>query len=242
MLIFFGIIIWGIIWGAVCRITMSNKGYDSAGWFFCGFFLGLIGLIICACQPSKQIQYGANPYSANQYNYNNTPNYGSRSTTVCKSCGATNSSSSFHCQSCGAKLSPAVSARNTGKEGSWKCLCGAKNFAYENACHRCGASKHDVLNNMHGSSTTDNYWTCGCGTINFNTRNFCKKCGHPNPNPITTPTTNSEEKTLPTQLKTEQKSSSASLADQLKEFKSLLDQGLITEADFEAKKKQILGI
>jgi cytochrome c-type biogenesis protein CcmH/NrfG len=34
----------------------------------------------------------------------------------------------------------------------------------------------------------------------------------------------------------------ASIKQQLEELKEMQDQGLITEADFEAKKKQLLGI
>ena len=33
--------------GIVCMNIMKKKGYDSlAGWFCCGFFLGIFGLII----------------------------------------------------------------------------------------------------------------------------------------------------------------------------------------------------
>lgn len=242
-MLWFGYLLGCIVAGAVCVAIMNGKGHtNNTGWFFCGFFLGIIGIIIAACQTNLNYinaQQRTN-YSGNSNQYSD--GYSSRGTVVCKSCGATNSSSTFHCQSCGAKLSPAVSAQSTDKEGSWKCLCGAKNFAYEKTCHRCGASKQDVLNSGKSPNSIDNYWTCGCGTMNFITRNFCRKCGQPNPKPLTDPTTKSEEKPLPKQPNIEQNSSSASLADQLKEFKSLLDQGLITEADFEAKKKQILGI
>lgn len=35
-----------IVWGAICKGIMNNKGYDSWGWFWLGFFLGVIALII----------------------------------------------------------------------------------------------------------------------------------------------------------------------------------------------------
>lgn len=35
---------------------------------------------------------------------------------------------------------------------------------------------------------------------------------------------------------------SSSAADEIKKFKDLLDQGIITEAEFESKKKQLLGL
>ncbi len=194
-----GGLIWGLIWGLVTRAIMKGKGHDSTvGWFFCGFFLGLIGVIIAACQTNlNYINMNRNNYGGG-YGSAPTPpsNYGSRSTVVCKSCGATNSSTSYHCQSCGAKLSPAISAQDTGKKGQWKCECGALNYPYETSCHRCGKQKPFMK-----------------------TESTAKPAAAPTPKPA--------EK---------------SITEQLEELKKLVDQGLITEADFEAKKKQILGL
>lgn len=36
-----------------CPIIAGYKGRSVAGWLFGGFFLGLIGLIIVACLPTK---------------------------------------------------------------------------------------------------------------------------------------------------------------------------------------------
>ena len=36
-----------------CPIIAGHKNRSVAGWFFGGFFLGLIGLIIVACLPHK---------------------------------------------------------------------------------------------------------------------------------------------------------------------------------------------
>ncbi len=181
-----GILIWGFIWGIITQSVSSSKGYD--GGFAWGFFLGIIGLLVVAVKPDNRSN---SIYQSSNINQNN---YGSRSTVVCKSCGATNSSSSFHCQSCGAKLSPAVSAQKTGKEGQWRCKCGAQNYSYETSCHRCGEKK-----------------------------------------PF--PSANSDNNASSTSV-----SDSKSITEQLEELKKLQEQGLITEADIDAKKKQILKI
>jgi uncharacterized membrane protein YeaQ/YmgE (transglycosylase-associated protein family) len=55
----FGLIM-GVVWGAVASGIMKKKGRSSgAGWAL-GFFLGLIGVIICACLSNKapEMQYG----------------------------------------------------------------------------------------------------------------------------------------------------------------------------------------
>ena len=45
----FGFIICGFITSAI----ISGKGRQNSGaWFWCGFFLGIIGIIIAACQTN----------------------------------------------------------------------------------------------------------------------------------------------------------------------------------------------
>lgn len=197
-----GGLIWCLIWGFVTKAIMKGKGYENTGlWFICGFLLGIIGVIIAACQTNLNYVNYQN-HSGNSGNTTQPPiNAGSKSTIVCKSCGATNSSSSYHCQSCGAKLSKAVIAQTTGKEGQWRCKCGAMNYPYETSCHRCGKSKSD------------------CTPI--------KRSPVSNPAVSQTPTAAPAQK---------------SITEQLEELKKLQEQGLITETDFEAKKKQILNI
>jgi len=58
MLIVFAIggIVGGLIWGAVCIAIIRSKGYEAApfsGWFWVGFFLGIIGLIVAAVKPEN---------------------------------------------------------------------------------------------------------------------------------------------------------------------------------------------
>lgn len=53
--------LWAIVLGIiftvlsmiVCPIIAGYKNRSVVGWIFGGFFLGLIGLIIVSCLPSK---------------------------------------------------------------------------------------------------------------------------------------------------------------------------------------------
>lgn len=189
MLILLGVLVWGLIWGMVCQSIMRNKGYEETGvWFACGFVLGLIGVIIAACQPNQQAPM------TNYYNgqHGSPPSHSRANSTVkCRSCGEINSLGSTHCLSCGTSLSTTSSSRD--KSNTWRCSCGAQNYHYETSCHRCGKSK--------------------------------LKATAPKKPEVTTP-----------------KPADKSLTEQLEELKKLQEQGLITEADFDAKKKQILNI
>ena len=50
-----GVLIWGLIWGGICQAVASPKHRIGFWW---GFFLGLIGLIVVACQPAKEVADG----------------------------------------------------------------------------------------------------------------------------------------------------------------------------------------
>ena len=41
-----------VIIGVGCMLIAKSKGRNQVGWFFGGFFLGLLGLIIIACLPN----------------------------------------------------------------------------------------------------------------------------------------------------------------------------------------------
>ncbi len=179
-------IIGCVISGIICAAIMSSKGHDgTSGWFFLGFLLGIIGIIIAACQPNL---YYINSLRNSQHSTSSSPLNNNQNTWVCK-CGTRNNSDSLFCNKCGKQNPNANRATN---DGSWKCACGAMNYSYETSCHRCGKTKAESISNSAAS---------------------------PAPKPA--------EK---------------SVTEQLEELKKLVDQGLITEADFEAKKKQILGL
>ncbi len=55
------------VWGFVVRYVMKNKGYQNLGaWFCCGFFLGIIGLVIAITRPDLRNQpfQNGNPYGS----------------------------------------------------------------------------------------------------------------------------------------------------------------------------------
>lgn len=47
-------LVFGIVWGIVAAAIASSKGRSPVGWFFGGFFIGLIGVIIVACLSNKK--------------------------------------------------------------------------------------------------------------------------------------------------------------------------------------------
>jgi GYF domain 2 len=42
----------GIICGIICAVIAPSNGRNPVGWFFAGFFIGLIGLIVLLCMPN----------------------------------------------------------------------------------------------------------------------------------------------------------------------------------------------
>ncbi len=38
-----------ILWGTLCSKNAKKKGRNGVAWFFVGFFLGIIGLVISLC-------------------------------------------------------------------------------------------------------------------------------------------------------------------------------------------------
>ena len=60
-----GVAIAATVWGFVIRYIMKTKGYQNLGaWFCCGFFLGIIGLVIAITRPDLKNQpfQNGNPY------------------------------------------------------------------------------------------------------------------------------------------------------------------------------------
>lgn len=111
--------------GFACRAIMKNKGYDSlAGWFCCGLFLGIIGLVICLVMqdnrqqmpPYGQQQYGQPPYGQPPYGQQQygqqygQPPYGQQPYAnppmgvQCLHCGKINPPGSKFCSVCGNKF------------------------------------------------------------------------------------------------------------------------------------------
>lgn len=49
-------LIVGVILGVICALLAHSKGRNAIGWFFIGFLLGIIGLIICLVVPNLKEQ------------------------------------------------------------------------------------------------------------------------------------------------------------------------------------------
>ncbi len=107
------------------------------------------------------------------------------------------------------------------------------------------ANVRSTQSSVSGKVTSDGHWTCECGNKNPETVVYCM-CGRKRP-------------TLESQSSRRAKggasqnysvgytsagrmSGEKSAAEQIKEFKSLLDAGIISQEEFDAKKKQLLGI
>ena len=103
MLLFFG-----ITFGICCRALMKSKGYQNYNlWFFAGFFLGIIGLIICLVMQDKSRQVPPNNYGQ----YPNQPYgqpyqqpYQQPQGVRCQTCGMMNPAGSTFCNGCGNKM------------------------------------------------------------------------------------------------------------------------------------------
>ena len=163
-----GYLIDGLIFGIICRYIVKNKGYDDYEnyGFFWGFFLGFIGLIVCAVKPDQNI------YSNNRTSGQNSSglNYDYNKSSAPKD------------------------------SAGWVCNCGTRNYGYETNCHNCGKPKFK-------SAPVEN----------------------------TKPRIEIEK---PRSVKSDE----MSISDQIKEINKLKEEGFITEEEYEAKKKQILGI
>lgn len=208
-----GGIISGLICGAIGRIIVSSKGYDDSDnhGFAWGFWLGLIGLIVCACKPeAPRRSFGSSKglgYSGLNGDSNNIG---------------------------------APSSHN-----SWVCTCGARNSSHDNICNRCGKGRYASPNTSIAGNNTpsrNTSWVCECGMRNSAAHSVCLKCGKVKQESVFAIKQTSTNAEVTPSLENNTTSNIGNTAAQIKEFKKLLDEGLITEEEFAAKKKQILGI
>lgn len=219
----FGLLVSGFICGLICRSITENKGYDNRGaWFACGFFLGIIGIIIAALEPNQPKTHSSTVTHID----------GIR----CPSCGYNNSINSTHCVSCGRRMSSLT--RKGSNDNKWRCKCGALNYSYETSCHSCGTKLSDNINK--GKCNT---WRCPCGALNYENETSCHSCGK---KIGYKPKDTKQKSEVNTSSASEQKIKSAtanqSITEQLEELKKLQEQGLITQEDYDSKKKQILNL
>ena len=209
------------IFGAITKAINENKGYDGGFWW--GFFLGVIGIIVVAVrQPYYTVGYIA-------------------------------SRDSFYVAKKTAEKPIDMDAPVP--EGGWRCMCGRVHEAYESSCS-CGQSKRSVLSNTPTPIdseppkipvTKPQDWTCTCGKEHpsYETSCICGKTKYevltanivlPDPIPEPEPAAVPEPEPIPTPTNEDE------CIEVLRKYKSLLDDGVITQEDYNAKKKQLLDM
>jgi hypothetical protein len=83
--IVFGVMVYGIVFGALSSTVASKKGHSSGAWFWCGFFFGIFGLIAAAGLPTKSAD----------------SDRGSAFTKICPRCAESVKAAAAVCRYCG---------------------------------------------------------------------------------------------------------------------------------------------
>lgn len=213
------------VFGAITLAINEKKGYEGGFWW--GFFLGVIGIIVVACRESS---YTVGYIPSNDSIY------------VAK------------------KVAEAPIDKDAPvPDGGWRCICGRAHQPYESSC-ACGLSKRAALDGT-AALTRDvlpappppepQDWTCTCGRehLSYETSCICGKTKHevltadivlPEPDPTLIPEAPMEPDPIP-EAQPEPVDDDQTI-QALRKYKTLLDEGVITQEDFEAKKKQLLGL
>ena len=206
------------IFGAITKVINERHGYEGGFWW--GFFLRVIGIIVVACrQPA---------YNAGYYSSGNSIMVPEKSAET------------------------PIDLDAPVPTGGWRCICGRAHAPYESSC-ACGQSKRAVLD---GTATATRFvprstpapqppppqdWTCHCGRQHqsYETSCICGQTKHevltanivipefvPSPVPEVLPEPADDEQSI----------------QALRKYKALLDDGTITQEDYDLKKKQLLGL
>lgn len=109
-------------------------------------------------------------------------------------------------------------------EGGWKCVCGDVNHNYVSSC-ACGRSRRegDVKNQIKEEPKK--------GEEQKTKEKEAFLSGKHLREPVTTHSTDEERS-----------STNTSYVDEIRKLKALLDEGIITQEEFNAKKKQLMGL
>ena len=130
-------LIVAVVLGFVCRNIVKGKGYPDQlnHGFAWGFWLGLIGLVVCACkQPYAQNNMYMNGQPPYGQPYNGQPPYGQPMNGQ-PPYGQPYNGQPVNAQPYNGQPAPAQNA------GQWTCSCGASNPGDTNFCGSCGAQK-----------------------------------------------------------------------------------------------------
>lgn len=188
------------LFGYQTRKFTSKRGHDSVGYFWLGFFLGFIGVIIAAFLTAQKTP--ATPMHA-----------GSRRSYLEPI----------------RRSSPEPSDDNRQEHATtqWVCAhCWRMNDEHLTYCTRCGRDKKEYTGKTLCPS---------CGVANDKERDTCRVCNME----LHEPTVEVEHTVVgvpdipvnPTLF----------ISDEIVKLKQLADQGIITNEEFDFKKKQLLG-
>ena len=148
---FIGVIVYGLIFGAITKYVAQSKGYDGGFWW--GFFLGVIGLLVVGFKPDLNQQTSYSTTQQTVHNYSSTSQDKNEEKTeqhalkaekqwLCISCLANNPEKAKFCFQCGEP-----------RHYDWKCsMCGEVNTAKTKFCCNCGKKK-DLSEELDPSST-----------------------------------------------------------------------------------------
>lgn len=215
-------VLFGIIWGTVTKKIIYNKGYYE-NWFWWGFWFGIFAVIV-ACTKPQVNSYGPSDFNSRTSNfYNHDGNQNDRSKKN-------------------------YSINNYGSApvgGEWQCSCGRTNAAYVSTCV-CGKSKNTGVSVIQNNTSSGSGWNCYCGRTNASYVSTCS-CGR-NKSEIDGPAYKPKQVPMPAELnkpagqKKEVLMDESAAVEAIKSYKELLDSGIITQEEFDAKKKQLMGI
>lgn len=216
MEIFIASIIWGIIWGYVCKRVARNKGIEGELWFIWGFLFNFFALIIVATKPYNNA--GVQDTYSNS-NIINNPIGVIEMGWECTKCRHYNNSSSVVCI-CGEPRPVHKIKSSQQVVKGWKCrFCGRINAEYVGTCG-CGKTK-----------TESALWKS-------NTVETIPRIEEVRPSVEEVKSSIKEVKPKSEEAKIKSQIENLEL---LKKYKELLDIGAITQEEFDNKKKEIIG-
>ncbi len=223
----FIIIFWACIWGFATQSVIQNRGYDE-NWFWWGFFFGFIALIVAASKPQAQ-----HTMASDQPMYPKAAPPANSQLMYPKA--AADGYQPMYPKA--AKTAEMDSDAYILAHGGWKCVCGKVNPEIVTSC-KCGRSKSAAKEEQAAAqkriALRANLPVTAAEPVNDEAKNAETKKN-----------VALEEKAPE---KTEDPSVTADLQAELehirvlKEYKALLDDGVLTQEEFDAKKKQLLNL
>lgn len=237
-------ILMGIVWGVVCNKVASNKGYEE-NWFWWGFFFEIFALIVVITKPTvvNDTYVGHLSASTGNSNYANAMSDLAQAKSqrpkkssvfigwVCPSCSRKNEKLDSRCPRCGYTDDKITAMYNKERERlklNGEMTPEEKAIAETWICTKC-----KKYNNKH-------IFICSCGMRRSDNDKLLeeKKDKDKEQKEINIPDKEPEK----AENITEAQGGEAEKINALLKYKELLDSGVITQADFDAKKKNLLGL